>query len=77
MDSKIEKGLFALLDTLDEIVLKYGGRIYLTKDVRVSKAVFEQGYQITLKNWSRYWNGNTVDIIDAYKNQSFIDSFVV
>ncbi len=26
---------------------------------------------------NRYWNGNTVDIIDAYKNQSFIDSFIV
>lgn len=44
LDFKIEKGLFKLLDELDEIVVKYGGRIYLTKDVRVSKAVFEQGY---------------------------------
>jgi len=44
LDFKIGKGLFGLLDKLDEIVLKYGGRIYLTKDVRVSKAVFEQGY---------------------------------
>ncbi|MCW8954063.1 MAG: FAD-binding oxidoreductase [Sulfurimonas sp.] len=44
LDFKIEEGLFELLDTLDEIVLKYGGRIYLTKDVRVSKETFEQGY---------------------------------
>ncbi len=44
LDFKIEKGLFELLDELDEIVVKYGGRIYLTKDVRVSKTVFEQGY---------------------------------
>ena len=44
LDFKIEKGLFGLLDQLDEIVLKYQGRIYLTKDVRVSKEVFEQGY---------------------------------
>lgn len=44
LDFKIEKGLFELLDKLDEIVLKYEGRIYLTKDVRVSKATFEQGY---------------------------------
>jgi len=36
--------LFELLDELDEIVVKYGGRIYLTKDVRVSKEVFEKGY---------------------------------
>ncbi len=44
LDFKIEPGLFALLDTLDKVVVKYGGRIYLTKDVRVSKSVFEQGY---------------------------------
>ena len=44
LDFKIEKGLFELLDKLDEIVVKYQGRIYLTKDVRVSKETFEQGY---------------------------------
>lgn len=44
LDFKIEKGLMALLDELDKIVVKYGGRIYLTKDVRVSRSVFEQGY---------------------------------
>ncbi len=44
LDFKIEKGLFELLDKLDKIVLKHSGRIYLAKDVRISKAVFEQGY---------------------------------
>ena len=44
LDFKIEKGLFELLDKLDGIILKHGGRIYLTKDVRVSKEVFEKGY---------------------------------
>ncbi len=44
LDFKIEKGIFELLDSLDEIILKYGGRIYLTKDVRVSKEIFEKGY---------------------------------
>jgi decaprenylphospho-beta-D-ribofuranose 2-oxidase len=44
LDFKIEKGLFELLDRLDEIVVKHKGRIYLTKDVRVSKETFEQGY---------------------------------
>ncbi len=45
LDFKIEPGLFELLDSLDALVLKYGGRIYLSKDVRVSKTVFEQGYE--------------------------------
>lgn len=44
LDFKIEKGIFELLNSLDEIVLKYGGRIYLTKDVRISKESFEKGY---------------------------------
>lgn len=44
LDFKIEKGIFALLNKLDEIVLKHKGRIYLTKDARVSKETFEQGY---------------------------------
>ncbi len=44
LDFKIEKDLFPLLDRLDEIVVEYGGRIYLTKDVRVSKETFEKGY---------------------------------
>jgi FAD/FMN-containing dehydrogenase len=44
LDFKIEKGLFRLLDQLDQVVLRYGGRIYLTKDVRVSRETFECGY---------------------------------
>ncbi|NQY05013.1 MAG: FAD-binding oxidoreductase [Flavobacteriaceae bacterium] len=44
LDFKIEKGIFELLEKLDTIVVKYKGRIYLSKDVRVSKATFEKGY---------------------------------
>ena len=44
LDFKIEKGLFNLLNKLDKIVTTYGGRMYLSKDVRVGKAIFEQGY---------------------------------
>ena len=44
LDFKIEKGLFELLDQLDKIVVEFGGRIYLSKDVRVKKEIFEQGY---------------------------------
>ncbi|MDD3343434.1 MAG: FAD-binding oxidoreductase [Sulfurospirillaceae bacterium] len=44
LDFKIDKGLFTLLEALDSIVLKYHGRIYLAKDVRVSKETFEIGY---------------------------------
>jgi decaprenylphospho-beta-D-ribofuranose 2-oxidase len=44
VDFKINKSLFDLLDSLDSIVVKNNGRIYLAKDARVSKKVFEVGY---------------------------------
>ncbi len=44
LDFKIEPRLFPLLDALDNIVLEYGGRIYLSKDVRLSREAFEHGY---------------------------------
>ena len=44
LDFKITKGLFELLNNLDKIVVKYEGRIYLAKDARVSKKIFEKGY---------------------------------
>ncbi|MCK5854335.1 MAG: FAD-binding oxidoreductase [Sulfurovaceae bacterium] len=44
LDFKIEEGLFELLKVLDKIVIKYKGRIYLTKDVSVSREDFEKGY---------------------------------
>lgn len=44
LDLKIDKGLFALLSKIDDIVTEYGGRIYLTKDVRMSEETFKAGY---------------------------------
>jgi decaprenylphospho-beta-D-ribofuranose 2-oxidase len=44
LDFKIEPNLFPLLKRLDQMVLDYGGRLYLTKDVRMSPTVFQQGY---------------------------------
>lgn len=44
MDFPIEARLFPFLDELDKIVLAYGGRVYLTKDVRLSPETFAQMY---------------------------------
>lgn len=38
------KGLFALLDKLDRIVLQHGGRVYLAKDARLSAESFRAMY---------------------------------
>ncbi|MGJ0309415.1 FAD-binding protein [Aliarcobacter cryaerophilus] len=60
LDFKIEKGIFELLNSLDEIVLKYGGRIYLTKDVRVSKESFEKGYP-NIEKFRTFRKENSMD----------------
>lgn len=44
LDFKLEPGLFTFLDELDRIVLDYGGRLYLTKDLRMSAETFRAGY---------------------------------
>lgn len=44
LDFPIKKGLFDFLAELDSIVLEYGGRIYLSKDARMSPETFKSGY---------------------------------
>jgi decaprenylphospho-beta-D-ribofuranose 2-oxidase len=44
LDFPIKKSLFEFLDELDIIVEAHGGRIYLSKDARMSKATFLSGY---------------------------------
>lgn len=44
LDFKIDNDLFKLLDRLDRMVLDYGGRVYLTKDVRMSEQTFKESY---------------------------------
>lgn len=44
LDFKVDTSLFDLLNRLDCLVLKYGGRLYLTKDARMSEVTFKSGY---------------------------------
>lgn len=44
LDFPVRNGLFEFLDELDEIVLKYGGRLYMSKDARMKPAMLEAGY---------------------------------
>ncbi len=45
VDFKVNKKVFRLLDALDEIVLAYGGRLYLTKDARMAANTFAKSYK--------------------------------
>lgn len=50
-----DEGLFTLLEQLDEIVIRHGGRVYLAKDARLSASSFRAMYPgyaawLTIKN---------------------------
>jgi decaprenylphospho-beta-D-ribofuranose 2-oxidase len=44
LDIPIKRGLLTFLDELDKMVAGYGGRIYLSKDARMSKEIFWATY---------------------------------
>lgn len=44
LDFPVREGLFKFLDELDEIVLKFGGRLYMSKDARMKPEVLLRGY---------------------------------
>lgn len=50
LDFKLTEKLFPLLDKLDSIVKKYNGRIYLTKDARMSEDFFKSSYS----SWEKF-----------------------
>ena len=45
LDLKVSKSVFELLNRLDEIVENFGGRVYLSKDARLSKNSFNKTYR--------------------------------
>lgn len=44
LDFALSPGALTLMTALDEIVCRYGGRLYLAKDSRMTQATFEAGY---------------------------------
>jgi decaprenylphospho-beta-D-ribofuranose 2-oxidase len=44
LDFPVRENLFPFLDELDKIVLKYGGRLYMSKDARMKPGILESGY---------------------------------
>lgn len=44
LDFPVRKGLFEFCDELDQIVLKYGGRLYMSKDARMKPGILQAGY---------------------------------
>jgi len=44
LDFPVRAGLLEFLDELDQVVLKYGGRLYMSKDARMKPEVLQAGY---------------------------------
>ncbi|MBX5002184.1 FAD-binding oxidoreductase [Rhizobium lentis] len=44
LDLPVTQEVFGLLDEIDELVVRAGGRLYLAKDARQSRQTFEAGY---------------------------------
>jgi FAD/FMN-containing dehydrogenase len=44
LDFPVRDGLLEFLDELDQVVLKYGGRLYMSKDARMKPEVLVAGY---------------------------------
>lgn len=50
LDFKVEPKVFPLMERLDNIVVKAGGRVYLTKDSRMSEVMFKTTY----RSWEEF-----------------------
>ncbi len=44
LDFPVRPGLLEFLDELDQVVLRYGGRLYMSKDARMKPEVLQSGY---------------------------------
>jgi FAD/FMN-containing dehydrogenase len=44
LDFPVKTGLLEFLDELDQIVLRYGGRLYMSKDARMKPDILRSGY---------------------------------
>ena len=59
LDFLLRKGLLGFLDELDQLVLKYNGRLYMSKDARMKPEMLVAGYpnwialRLSLKNITR------------------------
>jgi FAD/FMN-containing dehydrogenase len=51
MDFPVKKGLIEMCKSLDEIVIDYGGRTYLTKDSLLDEATFKKMYSGLWEKW--------------------------
>ena len=63
LDFPINKENLLLMNLLDEITVKYGGRFYLVKDSRMKKKIFESS-DFRIKNFKAFREDNSSKNLD-------------
>ena len=53
LDFTINKENLSLMNSLDEITIKYGGRFYLAKDSRMNREIFDKS-DIRIKSFKAF-----------------------
>ena len=69
LDFPVKAGLLEFLDELDQIVLEYGGRLYMSKDARMKPDVLRRGYPDLkkFKDIVRKYNARRKDPFDPVR----------
>ena len=68
LDLKVSKSVFELLNRLDETVENLGGRIYLSKDARLSKNSFNKTYR-NAEIFREYRSNNKLSTISSLQSK--------
>ena len=71
VDIKIDNKIWTVLDQLDDIVNDLGGKVYLTKDARMSNLSFEKQYPNQLPLNKRFQSDQSIRLKNMYK-ESFL-----
>ncbi len=67
VDIKITDSLWGILDQLDEIVDRLGGKIYLTKDARMSHTSFEKQYKNKIQLSDKFQSHQLIRLNNMYQ----------
>jgi NADP-dependent 3-hydroxy acid dehydrogenase YdfG len=71
LDIKVSPTIWSVLDELDEIVNKFNGKIYLTKDARMNKLSYEKQYINRLSNTTKFFSHQMTRISNT-NNHNFL-----
>lgn len=68
LDLKVSKRVFELLEKIDQIVENLGGRVYLSKDARLSKRSFNKTYN-NAEMFRKYRSNNNLTVINSIQSK--------